>query len=308
MKRILFTIVAVFLLPTVCWPHGGGPGRFEDLFESWRFDPLVVVNLFFSGALYSVGICRLWTESRTGGGISRRAAAAFGAGWFSLVVALISPVHAWGEILFSAHMTQHEILMLVSAPLIVLGRPLIAFAWAVPKNILTAITHVIKYNSLERAWAFLTNAAVAWAIHAAALWIWHIPFLFQATLESDLVHTLQHISFFGTAVLFWWAIIQGQRGLASYGAGILYLFTTSIHSGVLGAFLTFTRRVWYPIYSDSAVEWGLTPLEDQQLGGLIMWVPAGLVYIAAALIMFAAWMRESEKRAIFTERRLTTNV
>jgi putative membrane protein len=82
---------------------------------------------------------------------------------------------------------------------------------------------------------------------------------------------------------------------------VLYLFTTSIHSGILGAFLTFTTRVWYPAYSDSTAAWGLTPLEDQQLGGLIMWVPAGIVYIAAGLVMFAGWMRESEKRVLRRE-------
>ena len=130
------------------------------------------------------------------------------------------------------------------------------------------------------------------------MWIWHLPVLFQATLENDAVHTAQHVSFFGSALLFWWAIIYGKRGLASYGAGVLYLFTTSIHSGILGAFLTFTHRVLYPVYSGSTESWGLTPLEDQQLGGLIMWVPAGLVYILAALVMFAGWLRESERRAI----------
>ena len=107
---------------------------------------------------------------------------------------------------------------------------------------------------------------------------------------------LQHVSFFGSALLFWWAIINGQRGAASYGAGILYLFTTSIHSGILGAFLTFTTRLWYPAYADSTAAWGMTAIEDQQLGGLIMWVPAGIVYIVAALLMFAGWIRESEKR------------
>lgn len=140
-------------------------------------------------------------------------------------------------------------------------------------------------------------------VHAAALWIWHVPFLFEATLESDLIHLLQHASFFGSALLFWWAVLYGRRGAASYGAGVLYLFTTSIHSGVLGAFLTFTKKVWYPIYSHPAVNWGFTPIEDQQLGGLIMWVPAGLVYIAAGLVMFAAWMRESERRAVLNDRR-----
>jgi putative membrane protein len=147
---------------------------------------------------------------------------------------------------------------------------------------------------------------VAFIVHGVALWVWHIPFLFQATLTNDLVHTLQHASFLGSALLFWWAIIYGKRGVASYGAGVLYLFVTSVHSGILGALLTFTRRVWYPIYAPTAAEWGLTPIEDQQLGGLIMWVPAGVVYIVAALFMLAAWINSSERVAVRNHARRTT--
>ena len=134
-----------------------------------------------------------------------------------------------------------------------------------------------------------------WAIHAAALWVWHAPALFQATLRSDLVHTAQHVSFLGSALLFWWALVHGPRGLMGYGAAVLYVFTTSVHSGVLGAFITFTGRLLYPAYAGTTAAWGLTPLEDQQLGGLIMWVPAGLVYVVAGLALCAGWMRESER-------------
>ena len=115
------------------------------------------------------------------------------------------------------------------------------------------------------------------------------------------MHTAQHLSFFGSALVFWWAIIYGKRGVSSYGAGVLYLFTTSIQSGLLGVFLTLTTNVLYPVYSETTSAWGLSPIEDQQLGGLIMWVPAGIVYIVAALFMFAAWMSESEKRVVRRE-------
>ncbi len=267
----------------------------------------MVIALTLSAYLYFTGIRRLWRNSAAGRGISTKAAVAFALGWISLVIALISPVHAWGEVLFAAHMTQHEILMLISAPLIVLGRPMIAGMWAIPLSSRSAIVKVFHYVPVKRAWTVISGAAAAWAIHAAALWIWHLPVLFQATLESDLVHTLQHMSFFGSALLFWWAIIYGRHGLSSYGAGVLYLFTTSIHSGSLGAFLTFTSRVIYPVYSDTTSTWGLTPLEDQQLGGLIMWVPAGLVYIVAGLIMFAGWLRESEKRVLRREAAAEAN-
>jgi putative membrane protein len=127
--------------------------------------------------------------------------------------------------------------------------------------------------------------------------------LFQATLDSEIVHTLQHLSFLGSALLFWWALIHGREGLLGYGAAALYLFTTSVHSGVLGALITFARDVWYPAYARSTESWGLTPLEDQQLGGLIMWIPAGLVYVFAGLMLVAGWMRESERSVRRSEDR-----
>jgi cytochrome c oxidase assembly factor CtaG len=128
------------------------------------------------------------------------------------------------------------------------------------------------------------------------LWSWHVPFLFQATLESEFVHALQHASFLCSALLFWWAVIHGRQRALGFGLAVLYLFTTALHSGLLGALLTFAKTVWYPAYLDQTKAWGLTPLEDQQIGGLIMWVPAALVYIAAALALFAGWLRESEMR------------
>ena len=123
----------------------------------------------------------------------------------------------------------------------------------------------------------------------------------EATLPSDLVHTLQHVCFLGSALLFWWALIHGPQGLMGYGTAVLYVFTTSVHSGVLGALITFARKVWYPAYNETTASWGLTALEDQQLGGLIMWVPAGLVYIVAGLALCAGWMRESERRVLKRE-------
>jgi cytochrome c2 len=146
-------------------------------------------------------------------------------------------------------------------------------------------------------WRAITAPFVAWLIHAIVLWGWHVPFLFQATLESEWVHALQHASFFGSALLFWWAVLHARERGLGYGAAVLYMFTTALHTSLLGVLLTFTTKLWYPIYTGTTASWGLTPLEDQQLGGLIMWIPAGVVYIVAGLALFAGWLRESESRA-----------
>ena len=260
--------------------------------------------LFFSLTVYTFGLAKLWRMAGRGHGISANAATAFGLGWLSLAVALIGPFHEMSEELFSAHMTQHEILMLVSAPLMILGRPQIAAAWAVPSGYKKYLIRVTNEPRIANSWHLISGGFAALLIHAAALWIWHIPALFDATLESDVVHALQHASFFGTALLFWWAILNSSLDWKSSFVGVFYLFITSLHSGILGALLTFTHRVWYPVYRDTTAIWGLTALEDQQLGGLIMWVPAGLVYIGAGLVMFARLLGESEKRAVRNERLL----
>jgi putative membrane protein len=282
--------------------HEGKPHHLSDLPYTWGLDPLVIVCLVLSAWLYVRGVRRLWREASRGHGIRRWELFLYVCGLFTLFVALVSPLHPLGEVLFSAHMTQHELLMLVAAPLLVLGRPVIAFLWALPLDGARRVGGWSKAGWFQRVWHAFTNPLAAWLIHAAALWVWHVPVLFQATLRSDIVHTFQHVCFLGSALLFWWALIHGPRGALGYGAAILYLFTTSVHSGVLGALITFTGSVLYPAYERTTASWGLSALEDQQLGGLIMWVPAGLVYIVAGLALCAGWMRESERRVSRRER------
>ncbi len=304
MRQMTYSFIAVLVAGSTAFAHEGKPHDFADLSRAWSFDPLVVAILTSSAVIYINGLRNLWNAGGRGHGISRWEAVAFAGGWMSVFIALVSPLHAWGEVLFSAHMSQHEILMLISAPLFVLGRPFVAAMWSVPDSWRRPIGSTISEPHAKTVWRRITSPFVAWIIHAVALWIWHIPFLFQATLQSSLVHTFQHASFFLSALLFWWAIIYRSSSTASYGAGVLYLFTTSIHSGLLGVLLTLTSRVWYPVYSTTTSAWGLSPIEDQQLGGLIMWVPAGIVYIVAALIMFSSWLRESGKRALRHENRM----
>lgn len=284
-------------IPTHLLAHGGEPHAFHDLLTTWGWEPLPLIALALSAWLYARGLRRLWRASRVGGGIQRWEAWCFAGGWVALFVALVSPIHPWGQVLFAAHMTQHEILMLVAAPLLVLGRPMIAFLRALPPSWAQSLARASNAQWWRATWGFITNSLVAWMIHAAVLWVWHLPSLFQATLENDFVHALQHASFLGSALLFWWAILHGRgQRLMGYGLAVLYMFTTALYSGLLGALLTFAQTVWYPAYAGKTRAWGLTPLEDQQLGGLIMWVPACTVYVVAGLAMFAAWLRESEAR------------
>jgi putative membrane protein len=267
----------------------------------WSWDPWVVVGLGASAGLYIRGVARLWQRAGTGVGIKRWEAGCFALGWLALFIALVSPLDALGGVLFSAHMAQHEVLILLAAPLLVLGRPLIAWLWALAPERREQVRAAVQTRPVAAAWHAVTGPLAAFAIHAAALWVWHIPVLYQATLENDAVHAVQHLSFLLSATLFWWALIHGRYGRMGYGVAVFYVFATALHSGVLGALITFAPRLVYPIYAGRTSAWGLSPLEDQQLAGLLMWVPAGVLFIVLGLALFAAWLGESERRVALTE-------
>jgi putative membrane protein len=305
----LLWLLTLFI-PAVALAHGAAPH--EDAAPSveprtmaslpWGSDWWSWLLLAVTITLYVVGFARVWrTASPRLRVLHRRDAVCFVLGWLTLFVALVSPLHPWGQELFSAHMVQHELLMVIAAPLLVLGRPYLAFTRALPAGMVRRL--LSKPLHVRPMWRIATLPLVAWAVHAVALWIWHLPSLFQATLTNDLIHTAQHVCFFGTALLFWWSLLRGRPGAAGYGAAILYLFTTAAHSGALGALMTVARRVWYPAYAATAPAWGLTALEDQQLGGLFMWVPAGTIYAAVALILLVAWLGDTDRRELERELR-----
>jgi putative membrane protein len=199
-------------------------------------------------------------------------------------------------------MVQHELLISIGAPLLVLGRPLIPFLWALPLAWRRTIGAWSQHGGVTWPWGLVSKPASAFVLHGAALWGWHLPRFYQATLTSELLHSLQHLSFLLTALLFWWTVFTARGGELRRGGAVFYLFATLLQTGALGALLTFSRTLWYPAYATTVGAWGLTPLEDQQLGGLIMWIPGGLAYVAAALVLFGQWLAESERRSVRRER------
>ena len=288
-RRLARRMALAIALPGVAVAHPGQALQPHDLWSAWSFDIGVVIPLVLTAFLYARGMGRQIS-------LSRWHKTYFWTGWTILAMALISPLHPLGEVLFSAHMIQHELLMIVAAPLLVLSRPLVTFLWGLPMKWRRSAGAWAKTGFVRRSWNFLVEPFTAWWIHAAAIWLWHVPFLFQLTLTSELAHTAQHLSFFVSALLFWWALFYAHGRLA-FGAAVFYLFTTAVHTSILGALLTFAPRVWYSAYNLTTQAWGLSPLEDQQIGGLVMWIPGGLVYLAAGLAFFAAWLKESDVAA-----------
>src|SRR5437870_1961335 len=243
----------------------------------WVFDPISLACLIVSGALYVAGVSRRWVRAGRGCGVRPWQIGAFAAGWLALVVALLSPVAAISDFLFSVHMTQHEILILVAAPLLMLGRPIVPFLWALSPRWRVRLGSWSRSRWWRAVWKALTGPLLVCLLHGLALWAWHLPALYQAALGSAAIHATEHMCFLGTACLFWWALIHGRYGRLGYGIAVFYVFITTIHSGALGAFMTLSSRAWYPYYENAAAPWGVNAVEDQQLAGLIMWVPAGII-------------------------------
>lgn len=265
----------------------------EKTDSPWAFvlQAAIIIAMGAAFIFYAAGLRGLWRNAHTGAGVSTRQAMYYFSGWLLLAAALLSPIDTLGEELFSMHMVQHELMMLGAAPLLVLGKPLAVFIWAFGSPARKRIGRFVKWRAVQFAWAALIQPFNAWLLHVLVLWAWHFPSLFQASLDNDWIHALQHFSFLVSALLFWAALIGPQGGVRNmgghYGGSFLYVLTTAIHTGILGALLTFSPHAWYPVYEGRTEHWGLTLLEDQQLGGLIMWVPAGVILIAAGML-FAA--------------------
>lgn len=259
--------------------------------NNWTWELSISLPLLLLFIWYMVGMVRRRSFKRL-----RWRHTAFFSGWSALTLALISPLHRLGDVLFSAHMLQHEVLLLIAAPLIAASHPSVTILYSLPLSGRRFIGRSLSRIERAPVVVVLFSTLSAFLLHAIALWIWHIPFLYQATLESDFVHALQHLSFFLSGLFFWSALYGAGRSSMTYGAGVLYVFGTAAHCSALGALLMFSSVLWYPLYIHRTQLWYMTPLQDQQLGGLLMWVPSGVVFIVIGVWMFARWLAISDQR------------
>lgn len=294
-------IVLLLTAPVVAWADAGVPSKPAvvpgTLWRSWNYDFLILLNLCLLGTLYLRGIRRLWRKAGAGRGVARPQAAAFLCSLAILFVALISPLHALSEELVSAHMVQHMLLMVVAAPLFMLGSPGLILTWGFEPSWRPFLARWRRWLDAGT----VGRPASAWMVHAATLWIWHLPVAYEAAVVDPFVHDAQHLSFFGAACLFWRSLFAPVRRLQLNPlVAVIALFTTSLHAMLLGVFMALSPVIWYEAYASHTVVWGLTPLEDQQLAGLIMWMPACLVYPAAAVAVFGNWLAT---RSVIEQRR-----
>jgi putative membrane protein len=263
-----------------------------EILGAWTLDPGTLGLLALGALLYAAGAARLRRRGRSPR--PARTAAYYG-GLAVVAAALVSPLHALGETLFSAHMVQHLTLVLVAAPLLASAAPVTTGMLGIPpgpRRNLLALRRLWPWRAARRT---LRNPVVVWSLGAVAMWSWHLPGLYRAALAAPAIHALEHASFLVTALLLWSLVLRtGPRRRLAHGPAILLLFGTALQGAVLGAVLAFAARPLYGLASAGSRAWGLAPLADQQLAGLIMWVPAGAVYIGAMATLFWRWLQEMD--------------
>lgn len=275
--------------------HPGQPPAPHDAWLAWDLDPWILIGVVAAWVLYRRG-------SRPSEEMSRQRSVFFGGGLLAVLIAVASPLDAIGTALASAHMIQHLLLMLVAAPLLVLGRPGETMLRGAPYSVRKGFGRTRRFLGLTPSRVrTLAHPLVIWLAYAAVLWLWHLPGPYGAALESDLIHSVEHVSFLAVAVLFWSLTLVGLE--ASRGLAVLGVFTAALQSTILAALLTFATTPWYSAYLGTTTAWGISALDDQQIAGVIMWVPGGLLYLAAALTLFAFWVRDSEPEAQLLHRR-----
>ncbi len=209
----------------------------------------------------------------------------FFGGLLALVAALNGPLHDLSDYyLFSAHMVQHLVLTLVVPPLLLAGTP----AWMAD----AVLGAIMRYRPLDALVRTLTRPLPAFACYAVALIAWHLPGPYNAALETHAWHVVEHVVLIATAVLGWWPILSpsARAPALPYGAQLLYLFVFGMPMTVVAAFVTGADQVLYPFYAAAPRIFDITPLTDQRLGGVIMWVPAAIIPVLVFSLVFFRWV------------------
>jgi putative membrane protein len=269
------------------------------LLSGWEWRPVILTVLLLMGALYLTGWRRLRTQSRNPRLASRWRLAAYGIGWVTLAIALMSPVDALGSHLFFMHMVQHLLLTMVAAPLLWLGAPFPIGLWGLPPQARDSVARWFAGDSaIRRGLAKVTSPIWAWCFYVAFLVGWHDPTLYSLAQGPAWVHDLEHLTMFGSGLLFWkHAVAAAPRihGAFPIWARMIYLVATVVPNMATGVVLALSQSPIYPYYQTVPRLWGFTIMQDQQIAGAIMWIPGSMMYILAAVIALGVWS-EQDKR------------
>lgn len=252
----------------------------EAFLQSWPLDPWLVVPLLATALIYVRG----WKQLRQRGArrFRPRQLWSFLAGLAALCLALASPIDPFADLLLQVHMLQHLLLMMVAPPLLWLGDPLVPLLRGLPVSIrIYWVAPFLRLNAVRAVLYRLTHPAIAFLLYSAATWAWHVPKLYELALAVPAWHYLEHATFIGTGLLFWWPVIQPYPSRPHWPRWALlpYLLLADIQNTILSALLTFSDSILYPHYDAVPRLWGISPLDDQAAAGVLMWVPGSLAYL-----------------------------
>ena len=301
---VLTALAGSVLLATPAAAHGPAPATPPDasaLLLGWTFEPLPTLGILAALVWWRWAVARV-NGAHPANPVPRRRTVAFVGGMAAVAVALLSGIERYDTSLFSIHMVQHVLLMLVAAPLLALAAP---------------VTLVLRVSSPEtrrrrllpllhsRVVRFLAHPVVAWLMFAALMWAAHFSPLFDASLEDPVVHDIEHLLFLSGALLFWWPAVALDPApwRMSHPARIGYLFTQMTQNTFLAVVILNATTVLYPHYATLVQPWGMTALEDQRLAAGIMWIVGDAIFLTAILAVVAGWMRAEARTEAREDRR-----
>jgi cytochrome c oxidase assembly factor CtaG len=272
----------------------------KDLLTLWAFWPQIILILVGLGVVYGLG----WRRLRERGAhqlANGWRLASFIIGLLTLGLAMLSAIEVLQDLLFSLHMVQHLLIMMVGAPLLLLADPYPFLVWGLPTNARRGMVWLMGRGSrFRRIFRRVATPWVIWVLYVGSTWIWHIPAAYDAALRYEVLHVMEHLTYFLTALLFWWHITGSSPrlyGRLGYGFRLGYALAALVQNELLGIIIAFSGEPLFAYYTTVPRLWGISVMEDQMLGGALMWVPGGMMYALTAVILLARWLQQEEERA-----------
>ena len=272
-----------------------------NVIAAWSGDLLPALGVVVAATAYLVAVRRV-NLAHPRNQVPRWRVAAWLAGVGLIGVALLSALDTYADSLFSMHMVQHLLLAMVAPPLLALGAPITLALRVAPSTFRRAFMIPVLHSRLARASSW---PPLGWVVFAGVMWATHFTPLFNAALESSLIHSLEHLLYLSAGLLFWWPAIGADPGRWRLRptARMVYLAAQMPPNTAVGLAIYFAPGVLYAHYASGSRTWGPTPLTDQQVAGILMWGAGDIILLGAVVLAAAAWLRADERRSRRIEER-----
>ena len=290
--------------PGAVLAHGVAPAPRNglDLLLAWSLGAQEILPLLGAALIYrwAVGVVR---RAHPENPVPRYRVVAWYLGLFVLLIALASPIATYDTTLFTAHMVQHLLMVMVAAPLLAIGAPITLLLRVASPETRQRFVLPVLHSRVVKILAF---PVIAWILFAAVMWASHFSSLFDAALDNEFIHLAEHALFLGSALLFWWPVVGADPSpwRLPHPARVAYLFLGMPQSSFLGLAIFSAPEPLYPHYVTLARTWGPTPLADQQLAGGIMWAGGDAAFLVAMIVALWVWLRAEERAGRLADEKL----